>query len=297
MNTTSKYSIADLENLSGVKAHTIRVWEKRYRALQPMRSPGNTRYYDDEQLIKLLHAVTLLEAGYKVSKIFTFSNQKIKELSFQISSQDISDKSEQIITQLLAYGFVYDEKGFYAYLDRVFAKQGTIDTYQKVVYPMLHKIGLLWGSEGLCPSKEHFISNLVRQKLIIEIAQMPIPPTTQNHWLLLLPDDEQHEIGLLLTNYFLRAHQQKTTYLGADVPVYAMLTALQQLDIQNVLLFIGHSYPAKKIQQYIDVLLSHQTQKNIFIVGNPKWTKQISGKDKVYFLHSFCDLEKIRLTP
>jgi DNA-binding transcriptional MerR regulator len=200
----AQYSIKELEEISSMKAHTIRIWELRYGLLQPLRTDTNIRYYDDMQLKKLLNVCALLSEGMKISKISELNEKQIGDAIDQIinksSSTDVS--IETIINQLLIAVTTFDELMFDKVFSNAVLRLGLVDTYLKVIYPLLVRVGLMWSKDDVMPAQEHFFSNLIKQKIFAAIDATPLPQNADQTWLLFLPETESHEIGLLLIILF-----------------------------------------------------------------------------------------------
>ena len=171
----SQYSIKELEKLSGIKAHTIRIWEKRYSLLTPLRTDTNIRYYGDEELKKLINVTSLLSLGLKISKISEMSNDEINQkLGELISDIKFSDSVSEVITnQLIASAINYDEYAFEKAFSSAILRHGLVDTYINIVYPLLEKVGMLWLKSDLMPAQEHFLSNMIHQKIQSAIDNVP----------------------------------------------------------------------------------------------------------------------------
>jgi len=216
---TSQYSIKDLERLSGIKAHTIRIWEKRYNILNPERTNTNIRFYCDEDLKRLLNISVLLKNGEKISRIAKHSNevlnQKILELN-NVHSQEESGRIENLIISMIDM----DEPKFEKVLNNSIMKIGFEETLFNVIYPFLDKIGILWQAGSITPVHEHFMTNLVKQKLYVALDALPVNGNeSKGLFLLVLPQWELHDIGLLVYNYLIRKSGHKTIFLGQGVPL------------------------------------------------------------------------------
>jgi len=195
------FSISHLARYSGVKPHTIRIWEKRYNALHPSRSDGNTRYYDSRQLRRLLNIVSLKSSHPgSLQELCAMSDEALFSLiqQYNVSGRDGSD--DYFISQLIAAGVNYDEAHFTQMFSHCLLRYGLRDTYLKVIYPMLVRIGTLWTSDSFRPSYEHYISNLLRRKLTTSLDALPPPKAGAPTWLLFLPENEFHDIGLLFAD-------------------------------------------------------------------------------------------------
>lgn len=201
------YSISDLERLTGISVHNIRVWERRYNALQPSRSVGNTRYYDDSQLKRLLNIAGLYFSGHKISKACAMSKEETESFLQQEINATVSSENqyEYFIARIISRALSYEEYEVSQLITKSLERHGILNTYKFVMYPLLVRVGLMWRQDSLCPSQEHFLSSVFRQKLYTAIDSCPAPKPGSQKWLLFLPEDEDHEIGLLLANYLLRA--------------------------------------------------------------------------------------------
>lgn len=211
-----KYSIKELEQLSGIKAHTIRIWEKRHKLIDPSRTPTNIRYYSDDDLKKIINVSLLNNNGLKISRIADMTleqmNQKILELS-QLKN-DAAIQIDQLVVAMVDM----EEEAFEKILNNIIIRFGFEKTITDVVYPFLEKIGILWQTENITPAHEHFMSNLIRQKLIVAIDGLPLPPKTGKKVILFLPEGELHELPLLFYHYITRKAGWRTYYLGQNVP-------------------------------------------------------------------------------
>lgn len=211
------FSIKDLENISGIKAHTIRIWEKRYNILEPIRTDSNIRLYDAENLQKLLNITLLHSHGYKISKISQFPPEKIPSLVKEI----ISEKSTKIHA-LSAFKMAmmnFDQTLFFNTYDSLLSEKSFREIFSEVFIPLMNEIGLLWQTGTITPAHEHFISYLIKQKLLgnIEKKQHLNPHKTDKVFVLYLPENETNEFALMYLHYEILFHGYKTIYLGKSV--------------------------------------------------------------------------------
>jgi DNA-binding transcriptional MerR regulator len=210
------FSIKDLESFTGIKAHTIRIWEQRYGILAPTRTDTNIRKYCDRDLKYLLNVCLLNSMGIKISKIAQMQEQQIAEF---ILNKLQKESSEQHFQQMLKISMVnYDEDLFHQISDQYIKDHGMIKTFTNLYVPFLEQIGLLWQAGAICPSNEHFISNLIRQKLITRIDAIRTPAKHPETFVLYLPQQEIHDITLLVLHYQLKAAGFKSIFLGLSVP-------------------------------------------------------------------------------
>lgn len=246
----SRYSISDLEKLSGIKAHTIRIWEQRYNLLSPERTDGNIRSYNDDQVRRLLNVSTLIKLGIKISRISQLTDIEIHTLleSYIRQASDEDAKISVYIHRLIAAGIDYNETEFDKTFKEATKKYGMFTCYRKVIYPMLVRIGMLWGTNEIIPAQEHFISNLLKQKLYHVIEKLPVPPASAETWLLFLPEEEDHELGLLIANYLLRAANKRVIYLGQRVPYYNLADVIKEVEPEYMQYFVVRHHSPEWLQ-------------------------------------------------
>lgn len=218
-NIKSLFSIKDLENLSGIKAHTIRIWEKRYNILQPIRTDTNIRTYDSASLQKLLNVTLLNSYGYKISRIAEFSTEKIAILVREIISEKSSKNHALNAFKMAMINF--DQALFFNTYNNLLSEKSFREVFYEVVIPLMNEIGLLWQSGTISPAQEHFISYLIKQKLLINTEKVQIlePTRSDKIFVLYLPENEIHELGLMYLNYEILLNGYKTIYLGESVPI------------------------------------------------------------------------------
>ncbi len=217
-NIKQDFTIKDLENISGIKAHTIRIWEKRYNLLEPKRTDTNIRYYSNENLQKLLNIVLLNKNNHKISKIAKMSNEEIilqsRELAINIALDD------EAINSLKLAMFQFDKVLFNNTYNKLLELKSFRELFKDILIPFLNHIGLLWQTDTLIPAHEHFISNLIAQKIQVNVEKLQYNITnTSKTYILFLPENEIHELGLLYLNYELSLRGNNTIYLGQNLPL------------------------------------------------------------------------------
>lgn len=265
------YSINDLENLTGIKAHTIRIWEKRYGILSPERSTTNIRHYSNEELRKLINITILYKSGVKISHIAQMKNDEIYEKLELLHNQNQTDHLsfyEIYIGNLITAGLNFDEAGFEKNFSNAILRYGLINAYSQILMPMLQRIGLLWNTGNINPGQEHFISNLVIQKIYSAIDGLQPMIKSDETWLLFLPQHEDHEISLLMASYLLRNAGKRVIYLGAKVPYDVLKQTVQICNPTHLLLIILRNQPIDELQQYLDKLAVDFNSLKINIGGN-----------------------------
>lgn len=292
------YSIADLEQLSGIHSHTIRIWEQRYNALSPLRSQGNTRFYDDQQLRKLLNIVSLNKSGLKISKICSLSDSEIDELldqQFYYSSGDKDD--DYYVGELIRYGLAFNEHAFNQLIDEGIDQFGLADCYRKIIYPLLLRLGLMWRKDDICPAHEHFLSNIIRQKIFTHINYLSLRGRSGQKWLLFLPEDEDHDIGLLFASYMLRMQHHHVIFLGSKVPLDSIKRIFATLNVDHVMLFMIKSRLAPAAQHYIDRLSEICSTAKIHLAGNSEVIGKLNHIDHINWIKTLDEFEKTIVSP
>jgi DNA-binding transcriptional MerR regulator len=284
----AKYKISDLEQICGVKAHTIRIWEQRYKALVPLRTETNIRYYDDKQLLKLLNIVSLMNAGNKISVISKLSekefNEEIKNLG---ETGSLGIKEEMLTNQLISSGLAYDEEGFEKALSNSILSFGLLQSYNKVFYPMLVKLGFLWSSSELTPSQEHFVSNLIKQKMFAAIDALEPASIRTEKWVLFLPEAEMHDIGLLIANFMLRSKSVKVIYLGENVPIKNLYQVAENVKPTHYLTFAVRQNQQKMFNKYLTEMKNRFGDPNIFICCDTSFGEKLNLSDNQHAITSF----------
>lgn len=288
----NRFSISELSRFSGIQSHTIRIWEKRYNALQPMRSEGNTRYYDGEQLRRLLNIVSLMKVDRKVSELARLPDEKLDKLvsAFTLDVK-AHDHEEYFISQLIAAGMDFNEAHFEKLFSHCLLRYGMPEAYKKILLPMLNRVGLMWSDSSIPPAAEHFISNLLRQKLYTAIDSLPPPTSSSSPWLLFLPEDELHEIGLLLAHYLIRQSGSRSVYLGANMPLSSLEDVIRSVQPGRILLFLVHNDHPEQTRVYLEKVIK-AAKKTLFIAGHPGLISQLGKNKKIKWLRTVDDLEK-----
>ncbi len=291
----SEYSIKDMELLSNVKAYTIRIWEQRYNLLTPERTDTNIRYYSDAQLKKLLNVCTLIGKGIKISQIGKLSNEEIaQEIDELINDQKQSDAQiEGMINQALIAVAAYDEAGFEGVFARSIKGLGLIDSYLKVIYPLLVRTGLMWSKDDIIPAQEHFLSNLIRKKLFSAIDKLPLPGQSDQTWVLFLHEQEKHEIGLLFANYLLRYYKKKVVYLGQEVPAANLFDIIVQCKATHAYTFFVRNYPNEMVRDILQPLRQRFQNLEICVSGQEEILGQLPSDSRIHPLKDIQSLLKV----
>ncbi len=290
-----QYSISDLEQLSGVQAHTIRMWEQRYNALIPHRSAGNTRYYDDEHLVKLLNIVSISQKGLKISKICALSQEAIHALIEQDIYDTVSESQqfEFYITQLLSYGISFNEEAFDTLLSKCVKENGLIKSYTVVIYPLLVRLGLMWRKDSICAAQEHFLINIIRQKICVAIDDLPLSSIDEQIWVLFLPEDEAHEIGILFANYLLRQAGKRVIYLGSRVPLTSLKEVIAIKPVNKMMLFMSQGKLTSNAQEYVNELSKTFNKIAIYLAGNEQLIGELQLPKNIKWLKNSYQFEAL----
>jgi DNA-binding transcriptional MerR regulator len=259
-----QYSIKELEQLSGIKAHTIRIWEKRHRIIAPSRTATNIRYYSDLDLKKLINVSLLNTYGIKISKIADMSLDDMNKKVLEISELQ-NDKAVHIDQMVIAM-IDMEEELFEKILNNLILRFGFEQTITEIIYPFLEKIGILWQTQNITPAHEHFISNLIRQKIIVAIDGLPIPPKSQKKILIFLPEGELHELGLLFYHFLIRKARYRTYYLGQNVP-HDDLISVYKVHQPDFMLTTITSNLVIPIEKYLERLSNDFGQTKILVSG------------------------------
>ncbi|MCU4164838.1 MerR family transcriptional regulator [Carboxylicivirga caseinilyticus] len=246
------YSIKDLEKISGIKAHTIRIWERRYKLIEPQRTSTNIRLYSDDDLKRILNVSILNQNGIKISRIADLTQDQLRQrvIDLCLDTRNIDVQIESLLVAMLEL----DEGKFTNVLTNSIIKLGFESTVESILFPFLERIGILWQAGTVNPAQEHFISNLIRQKLIVAIdneMQNFIPKSDKNI-VFFLPENELHEIGLLFYSLIARKEGYNVVYLGASVPMSDLKIIV---DVRKVDVFFT-SFVSAQTKEELDEILN-----------------------------------------
>lgn len=268
-NVKSKFSIKDLENLTGIKAHTIRIWEKRYNLLSPNRTDTNIRFYELADFQKLLNVSYLNNNGYKISKIATLERNKIPELVRQIAAK--SNLNSHAINSFKLSMLNFDQVLFYKTYERLEKEKSFRDIFYTIFIPLLTELGLLWQTDTITPAHEHFLTSLIRQKILINTENIQAnSETSTKTFICYLPDNEVHELGIMYINYEIVAHGHQSIFLGQSVPLDSLVDIVNYYDDVTFVSYFTVKPEKEEIHQYIEdvknKLLIHSHVK-FFVLG------------------------------
>ena len=284
----ASYTIKDLENLSGIKAHTIRIWEKRYGLLVPQRTDTNIRRYSDDDLKKIINISLLVNRGFKISKIAALSEEELSQHALNAHSkhEDVDDRIEKLIFYMLSL----DVKKLEEEVEKLIDEVGMEKAIFRYTFPLMEKIGLLWQANSIVPAQEHFVFNFLRQKLIIETDKLPKPDEQASlSGLFFLPEGENHEFSLLFYNYLARKKGHYTLYLGQSVPLSDILTIAESFHFDYYFTAIITSTPKNDFEQFMEDFSRQVPTSMLYITGkeaqqykrkHPRNTRIINHPDK-----------------
>ena len=289
----SRYSIKDLENLSGIKAHTIRIWEQRYGVINPKRTNTNIRYYDSEDLKLILNIARLKDHGHKISKIAGMSKEEMHGLVMEISGEEPQDY-QNYLHNLTTSMIDLDEALFERTLSTSILQLGFESSMQNVIYPFLIRIGFLWQAEAIHPAQEHFITCLIRQKLIVAIdGQKFHSGLGVSKFMLFLPENEMHEINLLFAHYLLKKYGNQVIYLGQNLPFKDLQMAYELHRPDYILTSITSAPKRRLLPAYIEKLAAAFTKCKVLIGGSALINMQVPDLPHLIHLRSINDLLSI----
>ena len=293
-NVKNVFSIKDLENLSGIKAHTIRIWEKRYNVLEPMRSDTNIRSYDIRNLQKLLNIVLLHNYGYKISKIATLDQNEMNKLAKDIISEK-SAKNHAISTFKMAM-MNFDQALFFQTYNQLLNEKTFREVFYTVFIPLMQELGFLWQTETITPAHEHFITYLIKQKLLINTEKVQIlePTKTDKVFVLFLPLNEIHELGLMYLNYEILLNGYQTIFLGESIPVSSLMDLKNSFEKITFLSYLTVEPNQDEVNNYIAELetnLLANTNHELLLLG--RMTEFITDKTKFENIHIFNSIEEL----
>jgi len=260
------YSIHDLDKLSGIKAQTIRVWERRYKIVTPQRTGTNRRRYDDNDLRRIINISILRKNGFKISEIARFSSSEIEQKVAFLSKEVFSSDTQ--IDSLVVLMVEKNEKGVNDLLIRSMMNMGMEETMTTVVFPFFKRIGIMWQTGSVDIGSEHFISNIFRQKLISSIDSLsPVLKPKRKKIILFLPENELHEIGLLFFQYVIKKMGHESLYLGQSTPLFTVVSLSNQWKADMIITGLMSGFPDLKIDDYLMMLVESFPNQKILVAG------------------------------
>lgn len=284
------YSISDLEQLSGVKAHTLRIWEKRYSIIKPKRTETNIRYYLDKDLQLVLNIALLNRNGYKISKIAQMDSGQIKSIVREIS--DISPSHEDQLDSLILSILELDQCKFGKILDHNIKEKGLETTMNEVLYPLLDKLNMMWITNSIKGMHENFVTNIIKCKTMVATENLPSPKKSESpSFIIFLPEKEPHELSLLYLHYLLKKNGAHVINLGMDVSFVDVIEAQHTCDANFLFLIINESFSDSPLQPYIDELSKNVKDCQVLLSGYQVISQNIKCPPNVSILKNIGDVK------
>ena len=282
------YSISDLEKLSGIKAHTIRIWEQRYSILHPKRTSTNIRFYEEQDLKTLLNIAFLKNNGYKISKIAKMSDQDFQQAMSEVTESGVSQNVQ--LDALTLSMMEMDELRFNAVINENIAKVGFEKTMLGVIYPFLEKMSMLWLTGSVTHSQESFISYLIRQKLLTAIDKLELnKKRSAKRFVLYLPKGENQELSLQLMHYLLKVRNFYVVYLGPDMTISDVGDAVRIMKPDYVFTMITETYVGESIVNYVRRMQKHFPDTHLLLTGYQVVAQNVGNEDKISVLKSLAE--------
>jgi len=282
----NRYSIDDFSKITGLNKILIRTWENRYGFVKPHRTSTNIRYYDDDMIVKALRYSILVDAGFKISVLTNLPRKQIDNLiNNTLKNNDQTNKHSLYISKIIESSISYNQLLFHNTYEKCIKDIGIIACYQHVLIEALNRIGILWINDEISPPQEHFLSELIRTKICKEIEKIGFKKLSKEKWVLFLPKNELHDIGILFTNLVLKMNGHNVIYLGQNLP-HSLLLSLKdknkidnilffivsnssRLDLINISSFLETNFPESKIHAIINKkLISKDSFKKLNIITN-----------------------------
>lgn len=289
-----RYSIKDLEKYTGVKAHTIRIWEKRYNLLQPHRTDTNIRYYDEDHLKYLLNVSVLVSHDYKISKISKFSEEELLEelkVLYSRSESDLFDTAIQMkINNLIVAMMEVDEAKFDKTFTTSVIKRGFELTMIDVMCPFLTKVGIMSRTGEISNAHEHFIYQMIRQKVMVAIDSLPLAPPNEDSFLLYLPEVKQRDLFILISYYLIKIRGKHIIFLGQNISVEALKDVVQIKNPDHIFTFISSPACKNETTEYFENLSGIFPDKKILYSGIPGFLRKMETPANVKYLDDFHEV-------
>lgn len=282
----AKYSIKELERISGIKAHTLRIWEKRFDLLNPDRTDTNIRYYSDDDLKKLLNVTLLCNSGEKISRVASLDDKEMAKAIQSLESNGMM--KEKRVDDFVKSMLDLDEISFLETFDQCVKDLGYHDTIINVIFPFLNKVGILWLSDEIQPVHEHFTTSLIRNKMIAATDALP-PISKGKRGILFLPENEYHELALIFFNFLLKQNRIKTYYLGQSTPIAEVKAIAEEVKADFILTYTMIKNKME-IQTYLEELADFPTKQNFFIEHRSQRIFKLNYPEKVSKLTEIDEL-------
>jgi len=261
------YSIDQFSAITGITKFVLRTWENRYDYLKANRSETNIRIYSDEMIVRALNTNYLLDNGYKISKVSKISEIELIKIISEIKINKNEVDEDYYINQIIISAIDFDSSRFNKIYEEGVLEFGLIDFYKSIILKTLNRIGILWLTNRVNPSQEHFLSEKIKQKLIVSAELYVNKKEKKQTWLLFLPENEFHDIGLLFARFLLISSGFNVIYLGSNLPYESLKQINLKLKIDNTLMFSISNASKINIKSAIDFLDSNFQSSNNYIVS------------------------------
>lgn len=285
----NKFSIKDLENLTGIKAHTIRIWESRYGILNPERTPTNIRVYSADDLKTVLRVALLNNHGYKISRIHSMSKEEVNDLLQKISDADF--RLNIVVNDMIEATLAMNIDAFEALLNMYIRRHGVEQTMEHLIMAYLEKIGILWMANSLCPAQEHLVSHIIYRKLSVAIEELHASQRSSSPTILLfLPEGEIHDLVLMYVNYLLIKYRKKTIYLGANAPLSDIKMVYDRHRPQYMYMHLTAILEGFSPDKYLQKLSACFSNCNILVSGSVLRSKKYTQAKNMKFLFNLDEV-------
>lgn len=284
----TRFTIKDLENLSGIKAHTIRIWEQRYSFLRPGRTHSNIRYYSNDDLKTILNISILNKYGFKISHI---NKMSAADVQARVAGLNIAGaQEERVVNELIQKMVDLDTAGFEKIMEKQITANGIEKTIIKTIFPFFERIGILWQTGNINPAQEHLTTNIIRQKLIVGIDEAKPLIRVNKSFLLFLPERELHELGLLLVYYLLKKRGVNVFYIGANVPLKDAQFIADAKKPDYIYVHLTSCSPGFNFSKFLSQVSEKIPRSKIIISGYPASSYKKPLPKNVEFKHSLPEL-------
>ena len=284
----NRFSIKDIEILTGIKPHTIRIWEQRYGIIKPQRTATNIRYYTENDLKLMLNVSLLNKMGFKISKITCLKPNEIEHKVLSLVEQ--ANDADINLSALLNCMVRLDEDTFEHLLNKYLETNGLETTMTRILYPFLYRIGLLWQTGSITPAYEHFFTNLVRQKIIAAIDKQVLTPLPDaKRFLLFLPPNEPHELGLLYAHYVIRQRGHRSVYMGLNLPIDHIICAHECCQPDFIVTTLTSCIKINAIEEFIVQISKTFSKSKILLSGAQAVNKSLHLPQNVQIISDFDD--------
>lgn len=284
------YSIRDIEKLSGVKSHTLRVWEKRYGVIKPKRTSTNIRYYVDEDVQKILNIALLKKKGYRISIISEMSTEELRAKVAELTEVDMQfeDQVDGLILSMLDL----DEAKFSRIINHNVQQRGFEEAMDVVIYPLLDKLSMMWIAGSVKSVHETFVSSIIRRKMVVSVDQLKPTKERSERVIIYLPEGETHELTLLYLHYILKKNGYKILNLGGQIPLIDLLEGQQIFKANKIFTIFNDSFSEAPLQPYIDHLTKNLDRVEIIISGYQTTKQNLTLPPTVSVLQSLREIKK-----